>query len=117
MFMIINLIGLILIAFIIWWFWLGETKAQIAKDLIEIKVDGGIYHPAHIEVQQNANLTLRFIRHDSSHCAQTVVFPQLGISAELPIKKPYDINLKITKPGDYDFTCAMGMYRGKLTVK
>lgn len=116
---IVNLIGLILIALIVWWFWLGSKgeSQKVTEDTVSIDVDGGIYDPSQITVTSGQEVTLRFTRHDPSPCAEMVVFPDLGISKELPIAKPYDIPIKVNKPGTYEFTCAMGMYRGKLIVE
>lgn len=117
--LLVNLIGLILIALIVWWFWLGDkgTSQKVTEDTVAIDVDGGIYDPAQISIDVGQGVTLRFTRHDASPCAEMVVFPELGISEALPVGKPYDIPIKVNKPGQYEFTCAMGMYRGKLTVE
>lgn len=116
---IINIIGLILIALIVWWFWMDKKEKiqKVAKDIIEIDVDGGIYVPAQIKIEPKQEITLRFTRHDASPCAEMVVFPELGINEELPVGKAYDIKVSTAKPGTYEFTCAMGMYRGKLIVE
>jgi plastocyanin domain-containing protein len=114
-----NFIGIILIAAIVWWFWLGKSAQTkvLVTNIIDIAVDGGIYIPAAIQAKQGSHITLRFTRYDASPCAEMVVFPDLGVSAELPVKKPFDIPLTLAKTGEFEFTCAMGMYRGKLIVE
>lgn len=117
--LIINISGLLLIAFIVWWFWLAPNRnvERVKTDKLTIEVENGIYTPAIIEIPVGKPITLQFMRKDPSSCAEAVVFPQLGISQTLPLNKKQPIELNISQAGDYDFTCPMGMYRGQLTVK
>ncbi len=119
MMIIVNLIGLLLIGAIVWWFWLSRNNHNVVQvvDLIEITVKDGVYKPAYIQAQVGRPITLRFIRKDASPCAEVVVFASLNISQQLPLSKPTDIHLKVKNVGEYEFTCQMGMYRGKLLVK
>lgn len=114
---IVNALGAVLIALIIWWFWLS-SPADITKvtDLIEIVVKDGIYQPAYLEIKLNHPVVLRFIRKDPSPCAEVVVFSDLNISEQLPLNQAKDIIITFDRMGDVEFTCQMGMYRGKITV-
>lgn len=116
---LVNLIGVLLIIFIIIWFWLVKPKTKIitnGKNIIDIVVADGVYKPTLITAKAGQKLTLRFIREDASPCAEVVVFPKLDINAELPLHHPYLLHLQIDQAGEYEFTCQMGMYRGKLIV-
>jgi plastocyanin domain-containing protein len=117
--LLINFIALTLIGLIVWWFWLNKPRLYSAKTkkLIEITVKDGIYQPAYIQLELNQPITLRFTRKDASPCAEMVIFHSLKISQQLLLNVPTDINLRLEKPGEYEFTCQMGMYRGKLMVK
>ena len=116
--LIINLAGLILIGFIIWWFWLSQPKTRrISADPIEIIVDGGVYSPARIEVVAGRPVCLRFLRKDPSPCAEKVLFDELGIAADLPVGQPVEITLIPKTAGEYAFTCQMQMYRGTLVAR
>ncbi len=115
---IVNLSGLVLIGLIIWWFLIKKPQATtISGDTIEIKVHDGIYSPAVINVKAGQTLHLKFLRQDKSPCSSVVVFKDLDICAELPVDKIHQIDVKIDKPGEYEFTCQMGMYRGRLIVE
>ncbi len=115
---IVNLSGLVLIGLIIWWFLIKKHQAtDISGDRIEIKVHDGIYEPAVIKAKAGQTLHLDFLRQDKSPCSAIVVFKDLDISAELPIDKIHEIKIKVDTPGEYEFTCQMGMYRGKLIVE
>lgn len=84
---------------------------------IDIIVDGGVYDPGVIHTKVRKPITLRFIRKDSSPCAEKVIFPDLDISADLPLGKPYELTVTPQKAGEFEFTCQMAMYRGKLIVE
>jgi plastocyanin domain-containing protein len=112
---IANLTGSCLIALIVWWFWLCKLNTLTKADnFIEIRVKDGVYQPAYVQVKTNHPVTLRFIREDASPCAEVVVFGSLNISEQLPLHIPKDIVLTLKNIGEYEFTCQMGMYRGKI---
>lgn len=116
---IVNGLGVLLILFVIGWFWMSKPRSRQAQasDVIEIVVEGGVYEPARIEIPPGQPTTLRFTRRDASPCAEKVVFSGLGISAELPLNEPQNLDVVPLQPGEYEFTCQMGMYRGILVVK
>lgn len=116
---LINLGGLLLIVLIVWWFWLSRPQARRVSGTgpIEIIVDNGVYTPARIEVPAGQPATLRFLRKDPSPCAEKALFDDLGISADLPVGKPLDVIVTPPRPGEYEFTCQMRMYRGTLVAR
>lgn len=118
---IINFLGIFLIIFIIAWFWLAtfiKTKsAKTSSGIIDIVVDNGVYTPSLVKVSNGEKIQLRFYRKDPSPCAEWVMFQKLDRGEQLPINKPHLIELKNIKPGEYDFTCQMNMYQGKLIVE
>ncbi|MDH5393110.1 MAG: cupredoxin domain-containing protein [Gammaproteobacteria bacterium] len=115
----VNIAAVILILAIIWWFWLSTAKAQTIseKQVVEILLEDGVYNPARIEVAAGQTFSLRFIRKDASPCAEKVLFNQLDKSLELPLNQPREIELNISKAGEYSFCCEMNMYRGTLLVR
>jgi len=117
--MLFNSIGILIIAFIVWWFWLAKpkTKTAVQNEVIEVIVENGVYTPSVIQAAKGRPLTLRFMRRDPSPCAEKVIFSHLNINADLPINEPKDIRLTVDTPDSYEFTCQMGMYRGKLLVQ
>ncbi len=117
MILVVNIIGIVLIFFIIYWFWLSQPTAKKAKAHLNIMVANGVYDPSVIEVPAEKAVTLEFFRDDPTPCAQSVRFDELNIQAELPLQKAYSLKLPPLKVGTYLFTCQMGMYRGKLIVK
>ena len=115
--MIINLLGLLLIALIVWWFWIYKPPVVLAeKNTITVVVANGSYEPSKIQLAAGQNTIVRFVRKDPSPCAATVVFADFDISEELPLNNPKEINLPPLVPGEYPFSCQMQMYRGVLIV-
>lgn len=116
--LLINIIGFCLIGFIAWWFIISSKKSVKTKsNLIDIKVHEGIYEPSVITAKKGQPLQLRFYREDTTPCSEVVIFEQLKLNATLPIKKHHTVTLTVNEPGSYDFTCQMGMYRGKLIIE
>lgn len=118
MILVANVLGVALIAFIVWWFWLYKPESTRAEDsTVHISVSDGIYTPATVSAKAQEPLHLVFHRRDPSPCAEQVVFAQLDISEQLELDKETLVQLNIEKPGIYEFTCQMGMYRGKLIIE
>ena len=116
---VVDLVAIALIGLIIWWFWLSKPRIQrvSGSSPIDVIVDNGVYTPTRIEVPIGQPVTLRFIRHDPSPCAEKVIFDGLEKSLDLPLDKPADLTLTPDRPGEFEFTCQMKMYRGTLVVK
>ncbi|MBR9883605.1 MAG: cupredoxin domain-containing protein [Oceanospirillales bacterium] len=114
----INLLGVLLIALIVWWFWLykGNTT-QLDSGKVTIRVMDGVYDPANIRIPSGQPVRITFIRKDPSPCASVVVFSDFDISEELPLNRSKEVVLQPMKPGHYPFTCQMQMYRGELIVE
>ena len=114
---LINIVGILLILFIIWWFWIykQQSEARAQGSVLDIIVDAGVYEPSVIRTKAGEKLTLRFIRKDSNPCSEKVLFNDLDVSADLPIDTPHELTFTPEEKGE--FACQMGMYRGKLIVE
>jgi plastocyanin domain-containing protein len=99
--MIINLLGLVLIGLIIWWFWLYKPAKAVdsSKENITIIVNNGIYEPSRIKTVSGKKTSLIFLRKDGSPCASTVLFPDFEISEELPLDSNKTVDLPSMPPG------------------
>lgn len=106
-----------LIALIVWWFWIFKPKAQvIAQNEITVEVKDGVYSPALIQIVENKPFQLHFIRKDQSPCSETLMIPDLNISESLPFNEIKSIDIPALKAGNYAFHCQMQMYRGEISV-
>jgi len=116
---VVNLLAVVLMGFIVWWFWLSRpgVKQANASDVIEVVVENGVYTPAHIEVPQGRVVKLSFERRDPSPCAEKVVFSELDITVDLPVGEKTAVSTGPLAAGEYHFSCQMQMYRGSLVVR
>jgi plastocyanin domain-containing protein len=115
-------IGLALIGFIVWFFWLKRSKGVRAAETsggyqeAMILVKGG-YTPDAIVVRSGKPVRLNFRREETASCSDKVIFADFNKSADLPTGKTVAVELMPNKPGEYAFSCPMGMFRGRLVVE
>ncbi|KGF73886.1 hypothetical protein DO97_05875 [Neosynechococcus sphagnicola sy1] len=117
----ITLAGLTLVVAEFWWFLLKPRQVQQAQfqsdiQTVTITVDGG-YQPDYVVVKVGQPLRLQFRRQDANSCLEEIQLPDFGISAHLPMNVTTSIELTPQQPGEYPFTCGMGMYRGTISVQ
>ena len=118
----ITLIGLTLIAFIVWFFWLKRSKGARAAETsggyqeAMILVKGG-YTPDTIIVRSGKPVRLNFRREETATCSDKVIFADFQKSADLPTGETVAVELLPKEPGEFIFACPMGMFRGRLIVE
>jgi plastocyanin domain-containing protein len=116
--LIANIVGLALIALIVWWFWLYKpAEVALGEGDIVVVVENGSYQPSNIKIPANQATEIHFLRKDPSPCAEMLLLPDLEISETLALDKVSKIALPPLQPGEYDFHCQMQMYRGLLKVE
>lgn len=114
--------GLLLAAFVVWFFWLKPKKGARATASASghqeamIVVKGG-YTPDTIVVRHGKPVRLLFRREETAACSEKVVLADFGKSADLPTGETVAVEFVPEQPGEYEFSCQMGMYRGKLVVE
>lgn len=120
--LIVDLVGLGLIAFIVWFFWLVKTKgvrASLSSGGYQeqmVLVKGG-YTPDAIVVERGKPVRLNFVRRESDACSEMVLLPAFHKSAHLPEGQIVPVEFMPNEPGEYEFACQMGMFRGKILVE
>jgi len=118
----VTIAGVALIALIAWWFWFSRkagVRAAIAGSGVQeldVVVKGG-YTPDVIVVKAGKPVRLNFNRQETAACSEMVVFPDFNKSATLPTGEVTPVEFTPTTPGEYGFSCQMGMFRGKLVVE
>lgn len=119
---IVLITGLLLVAFIVWFFWLKRAKGVRAAETsggyqeAMILVKGG-YTPDTIIVSRGKPVRLNFRREETASCSDKVVFEHFGKSAELPTGELVAVELMPKAAGEFPFACPMGMFRGRLIVE
>ena len=118
----VTLAGLALVTFIVWFFWLKRAKGVRAAQTsggyqeIMILVKGG-YTPDTIVVRHGKPVRLNFRREETAGCSDKVVFADFQKTADLPTGQIVPVELMPKEPGEFAFSCPMGMFRGKLVVE
>lgn len=115
-------IGLTAMALIAWFFWFAKregTRAATTSGGYQeamILVKGG-YTPDVILVDAGKPVRLSFRREESASCSEMVIFSDFHKSAQLPEGKTVAIEIMPEKPGEYEFACQMGMFKGKVIAQ
>lgn len=119
---VVTLVGLALIAGIVWFFWLKKeegVRANLTSSGYQeatILVKGG-YNPSTIRVVTGKPVRLTFRREETAACSEQVVFDAFGKHADLPEGQLVPVEFMPDDPGEFSFTCGMGMLHGTLIVE
>ena len=60
---------------------------------------------------------LNFVRQEFDSCSEMVLLPAFSKSAHLPERQIVPVEFMPNEPGEYEFACQMGMFRGKMLVE
>jgi plastocyanin domain-containing protein len=113
---LVSIFGLLSILFTFWYFFMKKTNTIQAEGTIDILVDGG-YKPERISIPHGKTTKLIFYRKDSSSCLEEVILADFKVRKFLPLNEKTEIEINADKKGEFDFSCGMGMFHGKLIVK
>jgi plastocyanin domain-containing protein len=119
---IVAAIGLAVIAFIVWFFWLKRSRGVRASETTGgyqeamILVKGG-YTSDTIIVRHGRPVRLNFRREETAGCSDNVIFADFQRSADLPTGEIVPVEFLPNQPGEFAFGCPMGMFRGRLIVE
>ena len=118
----VTVLGLAAAAGVAWFFWFKRAdgvKAAIVSDGYQeqmILVKGG-YTPDTIRVVARTPVRLLFRREETAACSEQVVLADYGKSAPLPTGTVVPVEFMPSDPGEHEFTCQMGMLRGRIIVE
>jgi plastocyanin domain-containing protein len=107
---------------VIWYFFLARRRAVAATEgtsgpqEITVVVRGG-YDPAEIQVEAGRPVRLLFDRQETSGCSEEIVIPDFQVRRFLPPNQTTAVEFTPERPGRYEFTCGMGMLRGRMIVR
>lgn len=96
-------------------FTVSSIEAHPKTVRISVTKDG--FSRTSISGEVGSRLTLIFTRRTSEGCGSKVVFPELGITKNLPVGKPVTVVITPKKEGTINFSCGMGMYKGSIVAQ
>jgi plastocyanin domain-containing protein len=105
-----------------WYFLFAGSAAAAAvagqggAQEVEIRVRGG-YSPSVVRVRRGEPVRLVFDRQESSGCSEEVVIGDFGVRKFLPAGERTVVELRPEEAGMHEFTCGMGMLRGRIIVE
>ncbi len=113
--------GLGLIGAELWWFLRRKPTSRTATTQagiqeVTVLVDGG-YEPSQVIVQVGHLVRLNFDRKDPSSCLEEIRIPDFKIAQKLILNQITPIEFTPDKPGRYEFSCGMNMFRGVVEVQ
>jgi plastocyanin domain-containing protein len=121
--LLVTVAGFATIVWVNWYFFVAARGGPVATagtgvgpQEIPIVVDGG-YDPSSVAVERGRPVRLLFERRDKGSCTEEVVIPDFGVRRFLPTGGVTAVEFTPTHRGTFEFTCGMGMVRGKLIVK
>ncbi|MDF1504118.1 cupredoxin domain-containing protein [Roseisolibacter sp. H3M3-2] len=103
-------------AWVVWYFFAAEPASVVAGQEAMIVVEGA-YAPAVVRVQAGRPVRLVFDRRETSGCSEEVVFGDFGIRRFLPAHQKTTVEVTPPAAGTYEFTCGMGMMRGRIVAE
>lgn len=114
--LITTLIGLATMAFVYWFFLMKKEQKINVSGSVDITVNGG-YSPEIITIHKGEKTQLSFLRTDPSTCLEEVVIADFKVRKYLPLNQKVLIEITPDKTGEFNFTCGMNMFHGKIIVE
>ena len=83
----------------------------------KVIVDDKGFTPSHVEVQKGKPASLVFVRTTDDTCAKEVVFPDIKLEKELPLRTAVNIDLPTDSARTLTFQCGMAMYKSAVVIQ
>lgn len=93
----------------------GEDPAY-SEGWAWVRVKGSFF-PELIEARAGERLRVVFRREETAPCSERVVVPSLGKSVTLPPFEDVTVDLGPMAPGEHEFSCELGVLRGRIVVR
>ncbi|MBP7774320.1 sulfite exporter TauE/SafE family protein [Candidatus Woesebacteria bacterium] len=93
-----------------------SSSSTVTTQKVTIEVTNSGYSPSLVTVQSGQEVELTVQSHETYSCALSFVLKEFDISIDLKPTDSQVVRFTPQKPGNYTFTCSMGMYTGTLRV-
>lgn len=95
----------------------APTGSVVHGRRVDVTADEKGFQPRSVAVKKGQATTLVFTRTSDDTCATSVVFPELGVKKDLPLKQPVSIDIPADTARTLSFQCGMGMYKSKVVIE
>ncbi|BDZ31961.1 cupredoxin domain-containing protein [Lactiplantibacillus sp. WILCCON 0030] len=85
------------------------------KQVAAITVAGS-YQPQVVTLKQGLSAELTFTRTKAQGCLDVVHSKALDFETELPLNQPQTIKISTDQTGEFEFSCGMDMFHGKVVI-
>ena len=92
------------------------TTAADGVTEVALTIRNTQFVPATLQIPADKPVRLVVDRQEANACSDQIVFPQLGVSADLAPNAKTVVNLPASQSGSFTMTCGMGMMSGQLVV-
>src|ERR1700753_4316670 len=93
-----------------------QPVVAVGDQVIPVTADERGFTPGAIETKTGSKLTLRFTRTTDNTCADKVLVPEAGITKDLPLKQPVDVEVPTGAAKTLGFQCGMGMFKSSVVI-
>jgi plastocyanin domain-containing protein len=83
----------------------------------KVIVDDKGFTPSRVEVQKGKPASLVFVRTTDDTCAKEVVFPDLKLEKDLPLRTAVAIDIPTGEARTLTFQCGMAMYKSAVVIQ
>ncbi|BDR55928.1 cupredoxin domain-containing protein [Xylocopilactobacillus apis] len=75
------------------------------------------YKPDTVKFNKSDPAEITFVQEDSSDCLRQVQSKDLNFQVELPVGSEKTISIKTDQAGEFNFSCGMNMFHGKVIIE
>jgi len=84
---------------------------------VKIRVDDKGFTPSQVALEKGKPASLVFVRMTDETCAKEVIFPELKVEKDLPLRAPVAIDIPTGEARTLTFQCGMAMYKSAVVVQ
>lgn len=84
---------------------------------IKVRVDDKGFTPSHVTLEKGKPASLVFVRMTDETCAKEVVFPELKVEKDLPLRTAVNIDIPTGDARTLTFQCGMAMYKSAVVIQ
>ena len=89
----------------------------MAENIQEVKVEvAGGYKPEVVNLKKGVPAKISFTRTNAQGCLDVVHSKDLGFEEELPLDVTKVVDVPTDKTGEFEFSCGMDMFFGKVVI-